>query len=75
MPLKLERGYNPDGWLGFICGAKLFHEFSDKYPFEVKMTGLLKELHSILQRTGGQEEVDAPPKQVHGQINVLTLFR
>ena len=27
----------PDGWLGFICGAKLFFEFSPKYKFEDEM--------------------------------------
>lgn len=44
IPLKMERGYNPDGWLGFICGAKLYYEFSHKYPFEQKMPSLMKEI-------------------------------
>ena len=43
----LERGYKPDGWLGFILGAKLFFDFSGKYPFETKMNDLLKELARI----------------------------
>ena len=43
----LERGYKPDGWLGFILGAKLFFDFSGKYPFEAKMNDLLKELARI----------------------------
>ncbi|XP_052260659.1 uncharacterized protein LOC127864812 [Dreissena polymorpha] len=54
IPLKMERGYVPDGWLGFICGAKLFYEFSGKYPFEDKMAGLLKEMGK--QWNLGQEQ-------------------
>lgn len=48
IPLKMERGYVPDGWLGFILGSKLFYEFSPKYPFEDKMNALLKELDTVL---------------------------
>ncbi|XP_053382962.1 uncharacterized protein LOC123539905 isoform X2 [Mercenaria mercenaria] len=51
IPLKMERGYTPDGWLGFIVGAKLFFEFSPKYPFEDKMKALLKELNQVFGET------------------------
>ncbi|XP_053382963.1 uncharacterized protein LOC128549690 [Mercenaria mercenaria] len=51
IPLKMERGYIPDGWLGFIVGTKLFFEFSPKYPFEDKMKALLKELSQVLGET------------------------
>ncbi|ESO96616.1 hypothetical protein LOTGIDRAFT_69048, partial [Lottia gigantea] len=44
IPLIMERGYRPDGWLGMILGAKLFYDFSGKYPFESKIEGLLKEI-------------------------------
>lgn len=43
----MERGYVPDGWLGFILGSKLFYEFSPKYPFEDKMNALLRELDKV----------------------------
>jgi hypothetical protein len=52
IPLKMERGYTPDGWLGFIVGAKLFFEFSPKYPFEDKMKALLKEIDGVLGGSG-----------------------
>ncbi|XP_060569404.1 uncharacterized protein LOC132727835, partial [Ruditapes philippinarum] len=52
IPLKMERGYDPDGWLGLIAGAKLYFEFSTKYPFEVKMTALLKEITVVLDGSG-----------------------
>ncbi|XP_060064487.1 uncharacterized protein LOC132544855 [Ylistrum balloti] len=46
IPLKMEQNYKPDGWLGFICGAKLFFDFGGKYSFESRMEGLVKELFS-----------------------------
>ncbi|KAL3892319.1 hypothetical protein ACJMK2_004535, partial [Sinanodonta woodiana] len=45
IPLKMENGYTPDGWLGFVCGAKLFFDFaSEKYTFESKMKELKREI-------------------------------
>ncbi|XP_046350495.2 uncharacterized protein LOC124131329 [Haliotis rufescens] len=44
IPLVLQRGYKPDGWLGLIKGAKLFFDFSGKYPFDQKASELIKEL-------------------------------
>ncbi|KAL3892370.1 hypothetical protein ACJMK2_004581 [Sinanodonta woodiana] len=58
IPLKMERGYQPDGWLGFLIGAKLFYEFSGKYAFEAKIKELIREISS----TYGNE--DAEPKIV-----------
>ncbi|XP_052765538.1 uncharacterized protein LOC128206875 [Mya arenaria] len=55
IPLKMEKGYVPDGWLGFICGAKLFYDFSGKYPFEDKMGGLLKEMDKVLQASNDRD--------------------
>ena len=51
VPLMLQRGYRPDGWLGFILGAKLFFDFSGKYPFQDKLSDLLKELGRIKGQT------------------------
>lgn len=45
----MERDYEPRGWLGMILGAKLFFEFSGKYPFDQKAQELLKEINSHLQ--------------------------
>ena len=44
IPLMMQKRYRPDGWLGAILGAKLFFDFSGKYPFDKSMQGLLKEL-------------------------------
>lgn len=45
----MERDYEPRGWLGMILGAKLFFEFSGKYPFDQKAQELLKEINSHLE--------------------------
>jgi hypothetical protein len=52
IPLKMENGYNPDGWLGIMAGVKLYFEFSEKYPFEDKMMALLKEIVGVLGGSG-----------------------
>ena len=48
--LKLERDYEPTGWLGLICGAQYFHEFTDKYPFKEKMAELLTVMERLKQQ-------------------------
>ncbi|XP_062585822.1 uncharacterized protein LOC134247482, partial [Saccostrea cucullata] len=47
IPLMVQKRYRPDGWLGMILGAKLYFDFSGKYPFEKPWNGLMKELKSI----------------------------
>lgn len=47
IPLMMQRAYRPDGWLGLILGSKLFYDFSGKYSFESRMTGLLKAIQTI----------------------------
>ncbi|KAL5005087.1 hypothetical protein ScPMuIL_018543 [Solemya velum] len=42
IPLKMQTGYEPKGWLGIIVADKLYYEFTTKYPFEQKMKELLK---------------------------------
>lgn len=53
----VQKRYRPDGWLGFILGAKLYFDFSGKYPFEKPWNGLMKELKgmgrlSVLDNSG-----------------------
>ncbi|XP_045166230.1 uncharacterized protein LOC123529776 [Mercenaria mercenaria] len=49
IPLKMERGYKPDGWLGLMIGSRYFVEFSGKYKFEDKLVDLYRELDRILK--------------------------
>ncbi|XP_052267989.1 uncharacterized protein LOC127869450 isoform X1 [Dreissena polymorpha] len=64
IPLMMQQKYRPDGWLGLILGAKLFFDFSGKYPFEKPFTGLLKELRGRgqvdLNQTPSTDTADGP---------------
>lgn len=63
IPLMLQKKYRPDGWLGFILGAKLYFDFSGKYPFDKSFTGLLKEL-----RGRGQVTPNTTPVGSNGKV-------
>jgi len=43
VPLIMEKGYKPDGWLGIILGSKIVIDFT-KYEFDECFNRLLKEL-------------------------------
>ncbi|XP_045182816.2 uncharacterized protein LOC123541422 isoform X1 [Mercenaria mercenaria] len=51
IPLKMEQGYKPDGWLGILLGEKYFVEFSGKYDFNDKVKDLFKEIRGTLAQT------------------------
>lgn len=55
IPLKMELNFDAREWLGLIIGTKLIFEFTDKYPFEEKMSGLLKEIFKIHQEAVPQK--------------------
>ncbi|CAL1544853.1 unnamed protein product [Lymnaea stagnalis] len=42
--LLMEAGYQPDGWLGLLLGAKIFYDFSGKYDFNLKLSEMMKEI-------------------------------
>lgn len=66
IPLIMQKGYKPDGWLGMILGAKMFYDFSGKYPFETRISLLTKAVQKI--STGSQEldTVDGPTEDSSG---------
>lgn len=46
----MEKSFDPSGWLGILIGSKLFFDFSGKYPFEMKMQELLREVQLHLKK-------------------------
>jgi len=44
IPLIVEQGYKPSGWLGMIFGTKLFYDISDPNIFGSKVQGLIREI-------------------------------
>ena len=54
IPLLVQDGYDPDGWLGLIVGTKLYYKFcSDK---DTDVEGLLKGIREIGKIVGRQNE-------------------
>lgn len=49
IPCKMEKGFDPSGWLGILIGSKVFYDFSGKYPFENKIQELLRVVKSHLK--------------------------
>ena len=46
-----QRYYHPDGWLGMLCGAKMYINFDGKYQFSHAFTMLKREIHLQLAQT------------------------
>ena len=44
IPLVLEPGYVPDGWLGILIGTKLFFDLSQPAMFDVELGRLIQEI-------------------------------
>ncbi|XP_061166315.1 uncharacterized protein LOC133175222 [Saccostrea echinata] len=65
IPLKMERNYQAREWLGFIIGSKLFFEFTDKYPFESKISALVKEILTRQKRAVPEKPIIPHTAQVH----------
>ncbi len=45
IPLLMEEGYDPDGWLGIILGTKLYYKFC--CDNETDVDGLLKGIKQL----------------------------
>ncbi|XP_045161928.2 uncharacterized protein LOC123526741 [Mercenaria mercenaria] len=58
IPLKMERDYDPDGWLGLLLKSDYFLEFSGKYDTEDKFKELLARIKTLWSH--GQDIVDTP---------------
>jgi len=46
IPLVLEPGYVPDGWLGILIGTKLFFDLSRPATFDIELERLIQEIGS-----------------------------
>lgn len=61
IPLIVESQYKPDGWLGLLCGKKLYFSFKEKGQFDSSFACLVKEIGdrgkhlSQYQQTGGEK--------------------
>lgn len=44
IPLRVQHGYRPDGWLGMLVGSNLYFDFSSEQKAESNIPKLMKEL-------------------------------
>ena len=56
--ILLQRHYKPDGWLGLMCGAKLYINFDGKFEFKDAFDMLKREILKHLDVI--EDEVDGP---------------
>ena len=70
----MERNYQAREWLGFIIGSKLFFEFTDKYPFESKMSGLIKEVLSRQRKAIPEKPVISQAAPASTEVSLNFIF-
>ena len=47
IPIRVEQGYRPDGWLGMMIGAKLYIDITDGKQFDHSISKLCSELGRV----------------------------
>ncbi|ESO03364.1 hypothetical protein HELRODRAFT_80466, partial [Helobdella robusta] len=52
IPLRLQTGYYPDGWLGILVGSKLVFDVSQQTKYEDSIKHLIKELSQGAEESG-----------------------
>ncbi|KAK7092888.1 uncharacterized protein [Littorina saxatilis] len=66
IPLRLQRGYRPDGWLGILVGSRLYFDFSNDELAQSNLPKLIKELgnrgkiHVAAARSANGDLPEAP---------------
>jgi len=52
IPLRLEAGYKPDGWLGPLCLNDRYYDLADQKKYEDEWKELEKKLREIITAKG-----------------------
>ncbi|KAK4469826.1 hypothetical protein MN116_007338 [Schistosoma mekongi] len=66
--LRVQTGYVPDGWLGFMMGTRLYIDISGKYPFEDKFIELCKRIDVYKQQPIEQDQTQFCNKSTETEI-------
>lgn len=81
VPVLLQNGYRPDGWLGILIGSKKFYDFSGKYDFGKKFREMKTELNGLMnpaackQSTLPQATTYVPQPQINKEEIVLLQWK
>ena len=54
IPMLMQTGYKPGGWLGLINGAKLYIDFS-QFPFDQAFNLLIREIEVVRMKLGAEK--------------------
>jgi len=70
IPVKVEKGYDPDGWLGILVGSKLYYNAHNADVMAQAIPGIVTAVEAIhkdslkpkfLQSNNGEAKADLPP--------------
>jgi len=50
IPLILEKGYKPNGWLGILLGSKMYYSFADESGWDSNFTNLNRAITTIKEQ-------------------------
>ena len=67
VPLQLEEGYRPDGWLGIIARRLKYYDFSGHRPIESEMKDLLIALKKM------KDDFFAASNEISVQVFVIFI--
>jgi hypothetical protein len=70
IPLKMRKGYRPDGWLGFMIGSRMYIDFG-RYDFKTACEKLMTEIS--LQRRQTKPTIRVDPLDHEKPIEALFI--
>ena len=71
IPLRLEAGYEPDGWLGPLCRNNLYYDFSAEEKFEDEWSRFQAELKRLQAQTSANIAADTGLYRVSPKLTSL----
>ncbi|KAK6182496.1 hypothetical protein SNE40_010174 [Patella caerulea] len=67
IPLRVQKKYYPDGWLGMMVGTRLYFDFSEEVHFDYQINKLTKEL-------GNRGMVSTTNREIFTEMAVPKLY-
>ena len=56
VPILLQRGFTPDGWLKSVVSEKIAYDFSAQFSFEENMDGIVKDLTALMDKSPAADD-------------------
>ena len=71
IPVRVERGYEPDGWLGELCRGQHIYDLSDPSNFDNEWKGVVVKLEELNVPFNGQSTGDDSAESATGISKLL----